>query len=273
MTVDREGLSVEDIETIINETESTESDEVWTRRMAKALHARLRAITPVGERAWKGLEWENDGLNAKSILGWYTVVKGTDQKTYRDCYRLVRPGDSFDWPYSPAEATIDGCKAAAQQDYASRVLSALEPIPPSPVRVSADRRAAVALSILRMIDDEIERVSEKPDPVVKHNLGYYASKLREALSLPAGETEGEPRMPHSRMTAEEAANFIDRLSERAKIIEECAKLIEEGFTKTAAEPYRNDGVSSKNDKCPHGRYMYEDCEPCCVDALRALGAP
>lgn len=53
-------------------------------------------------------------------------------------------------------------------------------------------------------------------------------------------------------------------------IEACAKLIENGFPKVVGEPYRDDGKSSKNDKCPHGHWMYEDCEACVVDALRAL---
>jgi len=59
------------------------------------------------------------------------------------------------------------------------------------------------------------------------------------------------------------------LQARSSAYEECAKLIEEGFEKIVGEPYRDDGIPSKNDKCPHGRYMYEDCEQCCVDAIRS----
>jgi hypothetical protein len=47
-----------------------------------------------------------------------------------------------------------------------------------------------------------------------------------------------------------------------------AKLLEEGFDKPVAEAYRNDGQPSKNDTCPHGRYMYEDCEACAAKAIR-----
>jgi len=55
---------------------------------------------------------------------------------------------------------------------------------------------------------------------------------------------------------------------RSQAFEESAKLIEEGFEKVVGEPYRDDGKPSKNDKCPHGRYMYEDCESCCSQAIR-----
>lgn len=51
--------------------------------------------------------------------------------------------------------------------------------------------------------------------------------------------------------------------------ERCAKLLEEGYERTVATPYRNDGVNSKNDQCAHGRYMYEDCEACAASAIRS----
>lgn len=57
---------------------------------------------------------------------------------------------------------------------------------------------------------------------------------------------------------------------REATLEEAAKVIEEGFEKAVGESYRNDGKPSKNDKCPHGRYHYEDCDQCCADAVRAL---
>ena len=52
-------------------------------------------------------------------------------------------------------------------------------------------------------------------------------------------------------------------------MEKAAGLIDHGFDKLVGEPYRADGTPSKNDKCPHGRYMYEDCEQCCSAAIRA----
>lgn len=56
-------------------------------------------------------------------------------------------------------------------------------------------------------------------------------------------------------------------------VEACAKLIEDGVIRKVAVPYRNDGVPSKNDRCEHGRWMYEDCEACCAVAIRALAHP
>lgn len=56
----------------------------------------------------------------------------------------------------------------------------------------------------------------------------------------------------------------------AETVEQCAKLIENGYDKPVGKPWRKDGKPSKNDECPHGRYMYEDCEPCAVIAIRAL---
>ena len=51
--------------------------------------------------------------------------------------------------------------------------------------------------------------------------------------------------------------------------EACATLVEEGFDRVVGESYADDpNVRSKHDKCPHGRYMYEDCEQCCADAIR-----
>ena len=53
-------------------------------------------------------------------------------------------------------------------------------------------------------------------------------------------------------------------------LEEAATLIDEGFYKTRTKPYREDGIPSKNDECLHGKYMYEDCEQCCSQAIRSL---
>lgn len=57
------------------------------------------------------------------------------------------------------------------------------------------------------------------------------------------------------------------LAERAAQRERDAAMIEEGVERGRAKQ-RRPGVPSKNDECPHGRYMYEDCEPCCAAAIR-----
>jgi hypothetical protein len=45
------------------------------------------------------------------------------------------------------------------------------------------QNAQAALHLLRMMDDEIRRIPDKPDPVVKNNIGYYAQQLRAALAV------------------------------------------------------------------------------------------
>lgn len=56
---------------------------------------------------------------------------------------------------------------------------------------------------------------------------------------------------------------------RREGMEEAADMIDHGFEKPVGKPYRPDGIRSKHDQCPHGRYMYEDCEDCCSNAIRA----
>jgi hypothetical protein len=48
---------------------------------------------------------------------------------------------------------------------------------------------------------------------------------------------------------------------RREAFEEAARLIDEGFDR---------GIKSKNDKCKHGFYGWENCDSCCADAIRAL---
>lgn len=56
---------------------------------------------------------------------------------------------------------------------------------------------------------------------------------------------------------------------RPFLLEEAARIVEDGFNKEVGTAYRDDGVASKNDKCPHGIWMYEDCEACAAAAIRA----
>lgn len=69
-------LTVDDVEQIIVSTESTESDAVWTRRMAKALHARLVSAPPTyADAEAKGVEPTDKELRkevakAISIAAW-----------------------------------------------------------------------------------------------------------------------------------------------------------------------------------------------------------
>lgn len=54
--------------------------------------------------------------------------------------------------------------------------------------------------------------------------------------------------------------------------EACAKLIEDGYERKVGTPYHGPSIPSKNDKCPHGLYMYEDCEQCAANAIRGRKA-
>lgn len=65
---------------------------------------------------------------------------------------------------------------------------------------------------------------------------------------------------------------VDVSSVRRQVLEEAATLIDEGFEKQVGKAWRNDGKPSKNDECPHGKFMYEDCEQCASYAIRALSA-
>jgi hypothetical protein len=55
-------------------------------------------------------------------------------------------------------------------------------------------------------------------------------------------------------------------------IERAAKLIEEGYDRPVATPWGINGAS-KNDLCPHGMAVYQDCEQCAAAAIRQLGEP
>ena len=57
---------------------------------------------------------------------------------------------------------------------------------------------------------------------------------------------------------------------RKQALMEAAELVEGGVDRVVASPFRNDGIPSKSDKCPHDRVMYEDCEQCIAAAIRAL---
>jgi hypothetical protein len=69
------------------------------------------------------------------------------------------------------------------------------------------------------------------------------------------------RLPGAVSVEEFVARAI--MAAKAEEREACAKLIEEGFDR--------EGVQSKNDKCPHGLYGWEDCEQCAVRAIRKRG--
>ena len=61
---------------------------------------------------------------------------------------------------------------------------------------------------------------------------------------------------------EEAASRIEKL-------EAALRNIAEGdIPRTVKIPFRDDGQSSKHDRCAHGQWLYEDCGCCIEDYAR-----
>lgn len=68
----------------------------------------------------------------------------------------------------------------------------------------------------------------------------------------------------------EAAAEIERLSaENARLREALTNIADEAAPKMHAYPWRDDGMPSKHDKCPHGNWMYENCESCVAEYASA----
>ena len=65
---------------------------------------------------------------------------------------------------------------------------------------------------------------------------------------------------------------VDVTAVRRQAHEEAAELLDQGFDMPVEKAWRNDGQPSKNDKCPHDKFMYEDCMICASAAIRALSA-
>jgi hypothetical protein len=65
----------------------------------------------------------------------------------------------------------------------------------------------------------------------------------------------------------ESADYIEKL-------EAALKNISEGdIPRKVKIPFRDDGQSSKHDRCEHGQSFYEDCGCCIADyARKSLGA-
>lgn len=53
-----------------------------------------------------------------------------------------------------------------------------------------------------------------------------------------------------------------------ELVEALEKLCDSDVPRPVAKAFRNDGVSSKNDRCAHDVPMYEDCASCCEDFAR-----
>jgi hypothetical protein len=70
------------------------------------------------------------------------------------------------------------------------------------------------------------------------------------------------------------AGHVAKLEARIEKLEAALRNIAEGdIPRTVKIPFRDDGQSSKHDRCEHGQWFYEDCG-CCIEdyARKALDA-
>ena len=51
---------------------------------------------------------------------------------------------------------------------------------------------------------------------------------------------------------------------------EVVRKIADGTPREVAEAYRNDGKPSKNDKCMHGKAMWDECDNCTMEFAAAF---
>ena len=94
-------------------------------------------------------------------------------------------------------------------------------------------------------------------------------RLREFESHMISEgMQGASRYWEERWRTAEAENA--QLKGDVERLREALTEITEGVNRTVGEPYRRDGVVSKNDKCRHGACMWEPCEECIGDFARSV---
>ena len=62
---------------------------------------------------------------------------------------------------------------------------------------------------------------------------------------------------------------VKHYEDRIEKLETALRSIAEGdIPRTVKIPFRNDGQSSKHDRCEHGQWFYEDCGCCIEDYAR-----
>ena len=68
---------------------------------------------------------------------------------------------------------------------------------------------------------------------------------------------------------EPTATVLKKAADRIKKLESALRKIAEGdIPRTVKIPFRDDGQSSKHDRCAHGQWLYEDCGCCIEDYAR-----
>lgn len=69
--------------------------------------------------------------------------------------------------------------------------------------------------------------------------------------------------------ADAAVSAIQVRDRRIETLEAALRNIAEGdIPRTVKIPFRDDGQSSKHDRCEHGQWFYEDCGCCIEDYAR-----
>ncbi len=64
-------------------------------------------------------------------------------------------------------------------------------------------------------------------------------------------------------------DLMDAAADRIEKLEAALREIAEGdIPRTVKIPFRDDGQSSKHDRCKHGQWFYEDCGGCIEDYAR-----
>jgi hypothetical protein len=73
----------------------------------------------------------------------------------------------------------------------------------------------------------------------------------------------------SRQHVDNEYNFDKRAADRIEKLVAALRNIAEGdIPRTVKIPFRDDGQSSKHDRCEHGHWFYEDCGCCIEDYAR-----
>jgi hypothetical protein len=98
-------------------------------------------------------------------------------------------------------------------------------------------------------DEHVEQVKSSADPEITRLEKINSDLTIDFNALLVDNSRWEDRAKNAR---EEA-------------LEEAASLIEEGFKRS-----HSDELHTKEDKCFHGKYAWEDCDMCCVAAIRSL---
>jgi hypothetical protein len=90
--------------------------------------------------------------------------------------------------------------------------------------------------------------------------------MTDDLKLPQ---VGELTLPRWQYWLARYNEVLSEKSDRIEKLEVALRNIAEGdIPRTVKIPFRDDGQSSKHDRCEHGQWFYEDCGCCIEDYAR-----